>query len=52
MNSIRATVSKVLTYSIVDGPGNRLVVFLQGCNFDCAAGGGKKFANFKLMTFD
>ena len=37
MNSIRATVSKVLTYSIVDGPGNRLVVFLQGCNFDCSA---------------
>ena len=37
MNAIRATVSKVLTYSIVDGPGNRLVVFLQGCNFDCAA---------------
>jgi pyruvate formate lyase activating enzyme len=37
MSSIRATVSKVLTYSIVDGPGNRLVVFLQGCNFDCAA---------------
>ena len=37
MNSIRATVSKILTYSIVDGPGNRLVIFLQGCNFDCAA---------------
>ena len=37
MNAIRATVSKVLTYSIVDGPGNRLVIFLQGCNFDCAA---------------
>ncbi len=37
MNSIRATVSKVLTYSIVDGPGNRLVIFLQGCNFDCTA---------------
>ena len=37
MNSVRATVSKVLTYSIVDGPGNRLVIFLQGCNFDCAA---------------
>ena len=37
MNSIRATVSKVLTYSIVDGPGNRLVVFLQGCNFNCVA---------------
>jgi pyruvate formate lyase activating enzyme len=37
MNSTRATVSKVLTYSIVDGPGNRLVIFLQGCNFDCTA---------------
>lgn len=36
MNSIQATVSKILTYSIVDGPGNRLVIFLQGCNFNCA----------------
>lgn len=37
MNSTRATVSKILSYSIVDGPGNRLVIFLQGCNFRCAA---------------
>ena len=37
MSSTRATVSKILTYSIVDGPGNRLVIFLQGCNFNCAA---------------
>jgi len=37
MNSPRATVSKILTYSIVDGPGNRLVIFLQGCNFNCTA---------------
>ena len=37
MSSTRATVSKILTYSIVDGPGNRLVIFLQGCNFKCAA---------------
>ena len=37
MNSARATVSKILTYSIVDGPGNRLVIFLQGCNFNCAS---------------
>lgn len=37
MNSTRATVSKILSYSIVDGPGNRLVIFLQGCNFHCAA---------------
>ena len=36
MSSTRATVSKILTYSIVDGPGNRLVIFLQGCNFLCA----------------
>ena len=36
MSSTRATVSKILTYSIVDGPGNRLVIFLQGCNFNCA----------------
>jgi pyruvate formate lyase activating enzyme len=37
MSSTPATVSKILTYSIVDGPGNRLVIFLQGCNFDCTA---------------
>ncbi|MCP4072696.1 MAG: YjjW family glycine radical enzyme activase [Hyphomicrobiales bacterium] len=36
MNSRQATVSKILTYSCVDGPGNRLVVFLQGCNFNCS----------------
>jgi pyruvate formate lyase activating enzyme len=37
MSTTRATVSKVLNFSCVDGPGNRLVVFLQGCNFNCAA---------------
>ena len=32
---MRASVSKVLRWSAVDGPGNRLVLFLQGCNFAC-----------------
>ncbi|MGR3660990.1 MAG: YjjW family glycine radical enzyme activase [Paracoccaceae bacterium] len=35
MNSLLATVNNILTYSCVDGPGNRLVIFLQGCNFNC-----------------
>lgn len=30
-----AQISKILTFSCVDGPGNRLVLFLQGCNFNC-----------------
>ncbi len=36
MNCLQAPVSKILTWSCVDGPGNRMVLFLQGCNFDCA----------------
>ncbi len=30
-----ATVSKLLPFSCVDGPGNRLAIFLQGCNLRC-----------------
>ena len=37
MSYTQATVSKVLNFSCVDGPGNRLVIFLQGCNFNCSA---------------
>lgn len=30
-------VSRILAWSVVDGPGNRLTVFLQGCNYACRA---------------
>ena len=33
----RGLVADTITFSNVDGPGNRFVVFLQGCNFDCLA---------------
>jgi pyruvate formate lyase activating enzyme len=29
--------NEVIRFSAVDGPGNRFVVFLQGCNFNCIA---------------
>ena len=31
----RGVVARILPRSAVDGPGNRAVVFLQGCDFDC-----------------
>lgn len=33
MNS--GAVTRIIDFSAVDGPGNRLAVFLQGCNFNC-----------------
>ncbi len=35
MNSVRGLLNNVLPFSSVDGPGNRSVVFLQGCNLSC-----------------
>jgi len=35
--TIRGLVSGTLPFSSVDGPGNRFVTFLQGCDFDCVA---------------
>ena len=33
--TVTGLVADTITFSSVDGPGNRFVVFLQGCNFDC-----------------
>lgn len=33
--SNRAPVNRILEHTLVDGPGNRSIVFLQGCNIGC-----------------
>lgn len=35
MRPQQGLVADVVRFSWIDGPGNRFVVFLQGCNFDC-----------------
>lgn len=35
MNSCKAIINNILNFSAVDGPGNRMVVFFQGCNLAC-----------------
>jgi pyruvate-formate lyase-activating enzyme len=37
VNGLRGLVADTIPFSWVDGPGNRFVVFLQGCNLDCLA---------------
>ena len=35
IDNVPGVVSRIIPFSCVDGPGNRFVVFLQGCNFHC-----------------
>lgn len=35
MNTAQGLVNNTIRFSAVDGPGNRFVVFTQGCNFNC-----------------
>ncbi|MCL1587033.1 MAG: YjjW family glycine radical enzyme activase [Actinomycetia bacterium] len=35
MNATQGLVNNTIRFSAVDGPGNRFVVFTQGCNFNC-----------------
>ena len=35
MEELTAVVNKIIPFSNVDGPGNRLVIFFQGCNLHC-----------------
>lgn len=37
IRDVTGFVADTIPFSSVDGPGNRFVVFLQGCNFDCVA---------------
>lgn len=32
---MKAPIVKIIDSSVVDGPGNRAAIFLQGCNFNC-----------------
>ncbi|MGL5951492.1 MAG: 4Fe-4S cluster-binding domain-containing protein, partial [Cetobacterium sp.] len=32
---LKAKINKIIKFSNVDGPGNRMAIFFQGCNFNC-----------------
>ena len=33
---MKALVNRIIHTSVVDGPGNRAAIFLQGCNYTCS----------------
>ncbi|MGL5961797.1 MAG: YjjW family glycine radical enzyme activase [Cetobacterium sp.] len=33
---LKAKINKIIKFSNVDGPGNRMAIFFQGCNFNCS----------------
>ncbi len=35
MSTVLGLLNNTIEFSAVDGPGNRFVIFLQGCNFNC-----------------
>jgi len=35
MSKLRANISGIIKSSVIDGPGNRLVIFFQACNLNC-----------------
>lgn len=37
MNAVQGHINRTIPFSVVDGPGSRFVIFLQGCNFNCIA---------------
>ena len=37
MNATQGYLNRTIPFSVVDGPGSRFVIFMQGCNFNCIA---------------
>ena len=37
MSATQGYLNRTIPFSVVDGPGSRFVIFMQGCNFNCIA---------------
>ena len=35
MSKLQANISGIIKSSVIDGPGNRMVIFFQACNLNC-----------------